>query len=306
MDKKIWQNKEWLTSEYAKYGTSTIAKNCKIGDSTVCYWLKKHEIKTRSRSESRIMTTSRKNHINRAFFEKIDSSEKAYWLGFIMADGCIREYKKGLHQFCFELAEIDANVIYRFKNDTNFTGDIHHCNNNKKGNFRARMLIADQEFSNNLINLGVATNKTGKEKFSNIETKYDRDFIRGFFDGDGYVMFKNVHGKRVRSKFHIVCMNYEILQTIKDILAKKAGVVWTNKSLHKKYVGACAYELETSTLTSINKIFKFLYYEKCLCLKRKADKFKEFNDYYVNHSKISKNKNFNKTTERYSPNFTEM
>ena len=32
---------------------------------------------------------ARKHHVNKEYFHTIDSNEKAYWLGFIMADGCI-------------------------------------------------------------------------------------------------------------------------------------------------------------------------------------------------------------------------
>ena len=35
-----------------------------------------------------------KYYYNKDFFEKIDTEEKAYWLGFLYADGCInRMYK---------------------------------------------------------------------------------------------------------------------------------------------------------------------------------------------------------------------
>ena len=32
---------------------------------------------------------------NKDYFEKINTSEKAYWLGFLYADGCITRFYKG-------------------------------------------------------------------------------------------------------------------------------------------------------------------------------------------------------------------
>ena len=46
---------------------------------------------------------------NRDFFEKIDSEEKAYWAGFIAADGNVR---KDFHKMRIEL-NIKDNLIFK-------------------------------------------------------------------------------------------------------------------------------------------------------------------------------------------------
>lgn len=33
--------------------------------------------------------------MNEAYFSQIDSEDKAYWLGFMFADGCVYEQKNG-------------------------------------------------------------------------------------------------------------------------------------------------------------------------------------------------------------------
>ena len=47
------------------------------------------------------------------YFEVIDTEEKAYWLGFIYADGCISNDNK--QQLIIELCKQDKIVLEKFK-----------------------------------------------------------------------------------------------------------------------------------------------------------------------------------------------
>ena len=63
--------------------STKIAKREKINPSTVLKYVVKYGI-ARSLSDAK-----RKYTLNQKFFEEIDSKEKAYWLGFLYADGYI-------------------------------------------------------------------------------------------------------------------------------------------------------------------------------------------------------------------------
>ena len=54
-EKQIFRNKEWLYNEYIELSRSSsdIAKQFNVSDSAILFWLKKHEIKTRTISEAR-------------------------------------------------------------------------------------------------------------------------------------------------------------------------------------------------------------------------------------------------------------
>jgi hypothetical protein len=52
---------------------------------------------------------------NREFFNVIDTEEKAYWLGFLAADGCIRKNKKNSHQLVLKLSVRDMGHVVKFK-----------------------------------------------------------------------------------------------------------------------------------------------------------------------------------------------
>lgn len=57
---------------------------------------------------------------NKDYFEKINTSEKAYWLGFLYADGCITRFYKGevLKSMSLEitLKDADCEHLIKFKN----------------------------------------------------------------------------------------------------------------------------------------------------------------------------------------------
>lgn len=288
-----YKNREWLNNMYNQYGSSFIAKQCNVDDSTIIYWLKKFNIKVRTRNESLSLTNARKYKVNEEFFKEINSNKKAYWLGFLMADGTMREYRNNKYQLSFELKEEDKYIIENFNNDIESNYLVSISNNSNYNTKRARLIITNHNFTKHLIAKGIIPQKTGQEIIpSDIPKDFVKDFIRGFFDGDGSIQF--THKNRVRSKFHLVSCSETILNQIKKTLELEANVKFTEKSLHVKSGSSHIYELETSTLTEIAKIYDYLYYNDCICLKRKENIFKTFLSYYKTSARLIK---------RYSPTY---
>lgn len=121
---------------------------------------------------------------NYDYFEKIDSEEKAYWLGFIAADGNVREGKKSVNLFELSLKLSDSSHLEIFKDAINFKKPI------LKDHFRCRLMLADVVFCRNLIDKGVVPRKSLILKFpteEQVPTELIRHFIRGYFDGDGCI-----------------------------------------------------------------------------------------------------------------------
>lgn len=285
---KIWQDKEWLQEEYKKYGTSTIAKKCGIDDATVAYWLKKFKIKMRSRSESITITHNRTHDVDVDYFKEIDSPEKAYWLGYLMADGSIRHPRSNIYYTDLELGIVDKEALQHFANNINYgnlTVDDH----------RARCNINNTAFTKNLMKWGVCQNKTGNESFPHLNKKLKRYFILGYFDGDGSIMFYQ-HNTHIRSRFHLVCMNKDMLESVKAVLEKDARVQFSPSSLHLKSTGN-VYELETATFPNIAKIHDYFYQDcESYYLERKRKKFEQLIEHYITMPRLIR---------RYSPNCLE-
>jgi intein/homing endonuclease len=94
---------------------------------------------TRTISQSLLISKTRQKYpINQYFFDSIDNEEKAYWLGFIAADGSIRSPKKALemglsikdeeHLYKLARALESSHPIRRYKNSTQNSAILSICN----------------------------------------------------------------------------------------------------------------------------------------------------------------------------------
>jgi hypothetical protein len=124
------------------------------------------------------------------YFNKIDSKEKAYWLGFICADGNINKKNNKL-----TLTSKDYDIIVKFKSNINSSHKISNTSyfdkRTNKTYYRSTLQIGNELFVKNLINLGITNDKSNKLNFPNIDEVYYSYFIAGLFDGDGSLSIKN-------------------------------------------------------------------------------------------------------------------
>lgn len=137
---------------------------------------------------NQINIKDRKFKINKDFFKKVNSSPKAYLLGFLYADGYNSKYEE---RTMLEILEEDREVVdYLKKNlQTNLPIRIHK-NKTTAGNNSCILDILSLDISSDLHNLGCIYQKSFKLKFPNenqVPPKLIHHFIRGYFDGDGYV-----------------------------------------------------------------------------------------------------------------------
>ena len=194
---------------------------------------------------------------NRHIFDIIDSNEKAYWLGFIVADGYLNEDKNMLR---IKLGNKDKNHLIKFINFLG--GDISMLKSeihNTTGNTEWYVSTYAPQICNALNNLKVEQGKSGKEKIPPIEEKYYRDFIRGLWDGDGFIR-ESLNGIGLVS-------SYECLSFVQLIFEKELNV----KPL-KIYSHYNTYKIEyRSTKKAIPLILNYLYQSGDVALDRKME-----------------------------------
>lgn len=265
--RKIFTDKETLISMYNKYNSAyIIADKFNVNVKTVYGLMKYYDIKQTTGSQG-----ARKHNFNYSYFSSIDSPDKAYWLGFIMADGCVYKGSDGKSlRLQINLQADDYEHLCKFQKaiQSNYKIQIKEY----KGCKVAILKINSTQMCNDLIKLGVTERKSIICKYPN--TPYDKDFIRGYFDGDGCISKSN-NGKWAFS----IVGGQDMIESIDDIVPVKMHIY---KVKHSSLVS-----LETSKHADISRIYEFLYSDKCTCLSRKFDKFKYFyNNYNMSPSGV--------------------
>lgn len=193
--------------------------------------------------------------LNENFFENIDSENKAYWLGFIAADGCVGLwYKK--YRLDIGLNSKDFNHLEKFHRDIESSISV------KVYPYRCQSSHTSDKLCNDLINLGIVPKKSLVLKYPNIHNSMDRHFIRGYFDGDG-CLYNYKNGKQWRISF---------LGT-EDILKNIQKRLGTNVSIRKKNK---IYTMYINGNKQVERILDYMYKDCKIKLDRKHKLYKEF------------------------------
>lgn len=209
--------------------------------------------------------------INQHIFDQIDSEAKAYWLGFIFADGYIqpppKDETKMKYVFSFCLAYQDIGHLKKFNDFMGFVGDkvyIDYLLVNDVKKPRCKWSVGNKHLWETLNMLGCTPRKTLTLKAPKIPDELVRHFIRGYFDGDGTL---GSYGKYKQPSCSIVGTMNIIDYIIKYHGTK--GAVYNHKG-HKP---------ETITLSYASKkaidFIKYIYDDSTIYLDRKYNKFLE-------------------------------
>lgn len=147
---------------------------------------------------------------NKNYFNVIDTSTKAYWLGFIYADGYITSNKKETkYSMGIELQKDDYKHLQQFNRD--IEGNIQVYFRHRKGHIieGSRKIkdcdiclirIYNTKFVKDLMSHGLVKNKSLiKKEPIGVPDEYIRDFIRGYFDGNGSITYS--HNKNINKDY---------------------------------------------------------------------------------------------------------
>ena len=176
-------DKETQKEIVAKYnsGISSIKLASEYGVTLgkIAYCLKINNVVMRSNKEN-----SKKYHCKDSIFHDIDSHEKAYWLGFIAADGYVSSgYGKRLG---VTLAQKDRPHLEKLKRFLGYTGEIREYRYSGYADVvGARLLVASDQIYDDLVSHGVVEHKSDIIQPPDIDDEYKSSWILGYFDGDG-------------------------------------------------------------------------------------------------------------------------
>jgi hypothetical protein len=122
----------------------------------------------------------RKYTLNENFFENIDSEEKAYWLGFISADGCINRNRHGNYIYLsVALNNKDHHHLELLGKSLGYGGPVKDYDDYSK------LVVSSRQITDSLKSLGVTERKSLIIKPWRGPADLMSHYWRGVFDGDG-------------------------------------------------------------------------------------------------------------------------
>jgi len=171
----------------------------------------------------------------------------AYILGFTFADGNIH---------CLSLAwdlKEDVKLLRKINKAMNSDYPIEM----RKNSFRLR--ISNPTILQDIQKLGIIPNKSKTCQFPNVPEVFFRDFIRGFLDGDGWII---PNKKKMEISVGFSNGSYEFLKGLVDSLNKHLVLTINNlrtkKKITKEDKVSTTYQIEWYSLNAF-KLIKFLY-----------------------------------------------
>lgn len=203
--------------------------------------------------------------IDKDYFNSIDTEAKAYWLGFILADGCIK--KEGCVSIGLSYKDVDH--LEKLKNAVQSDRPIVIETRNAFDNTyeTCTFVMQNMNITNALRRYGIENHKSCNEKLSDLIPEHlMRHYIRGIYDGDGWITWNlNNHTYEIG-----IGMGEECLLGIKAHL-ESIGV--------KEYPVKAYRNISRYRITSkkeIRKTLDYLYQDATVYLDRKYMRFIDF------------------------------
>lgn len=227
-----------------------IAEENHVWDKTIKEILIKNNIKLRTRSESLSYP------INPNYFEKIDSNEKSYFLGWLATDGFSNPITRVVG---LSINEKDRKIIELFKRSIEAEVPIEIIKNSGfSSNYNmCRLRVSNGKISSDLHKLGISKNKSYELKFPILDEKYFYPFMRGAIEGDGEIRI--VHGKNGKTIFSL-CLSgtKDFLKGFTDYFGKMGIYFSVSKKRYKSRDGYY-YRIFIQNKLNIIKILDKMY-----------------------------------------------
>ena len=271
---------EWVEKYISGLSTVKIAKEHNCSQGKVYSQLKLMGVPFRSNSiNSKIYVIE-----NKDFFESIDTERKAYYLGFILADGYITSKRKGegAQSLGISLAKIDRDILVKFKNEIKSShpiGEYISKSGYGEGKSYVRLLFRNQKIVDDLKKSGIVENKTNVCEFPSSDIlpyHLIKHFIRGYMDGDGSI--KRVTRKRNGYEFRFsLAGTQDVLNGVIDYLYENK-LVNTKVKLSKRHHHQTVMNLEYGGNLQTERILDHIYSGATVYLDRKYCRYKELKE----------------------------
>lgn len=202
-------------------------------------------------------------NFNVDFFETIDTEEKAYFLGFIAADGCIQNNSSGVMVLSITINNRDIDILERMKEAMKAEQPIIHLkrHNMVRITFTRKKLISD------LMKYDLTERKslTMGPMLHHLSESMKPHFVRGYFDGDGsvYIAHTGYPGNYVPRHYVSFRGTEAFLESFRDYFSIKGSLYFSNGT-HQWRFGA---------KSDVERFRDIIYKDAAVFMSRKHEKF---------------------------------
>ncbi len=252
-----------------KMSAAEIARVYQVSDGTIIRELRRQGIV--------IALAHRRNNLNDEYFKTIDTEGKAYFLGFMMADGSVSKRGKESLYFSINLQEKDKYILEKFAKELEYEGELRKVRySNIKSHHQDACLLAATSvpICKDLMRHGCVWHKTYYLEWLKPKTvphHLMHHFVRGFFDGDGWNNVGPTGGYRQTRDNYIGFVGTRAFMTgLKDFLNKELDI-GDRKICIKKNNKAVSFSIGGNLKTK--KVYDYMYKDATMWLTRKKDKF---------------------------------
>lgn len=199
----------------------------------------------------------RQHSLDQRFFETIDTEEKAYWLGFICADGHVSD--DGL---IVGLASVDEPHLRKLRQSICSDAPITRPAKAAVLNVWSKAMVED------LRSHGLQRQKSLTLQMPNIPQPLRRHFIRGLFDGDGSIKITTRRKPRyvnaVTEYTVMFCGTSDVMRAVRESVSSQARVSRPSIQIRQNLS-----VVEWSGRQQVLRILDWLYADTSVALDRK-------------------------------------
>lgn len=198
------------------------------------------------------------------YFEQVDTPEKAYWLGFIAADGCIitnAKYPEGSH-LAVQLAICDKGHLVKLKEALGAHAAVVTGTQQRESGPRqwAALAVGSRRLTLSLLALGIGPRKSATVEPWDGPPELMPHYWRGLFDGDGSI------ARKTSDQHQMILCGSEAC--VRGFAAWSAGICGTGAEPF--YRGGC-WRYGVSGRYQVPKLVRALYADAPVSLDRKQE-----------------------------------
>ncbi len=193
------------------------------------------------------------------FFDEIDTPAKAYFLGFIAADGYVRRSGK---EVAIYIHSKDVEILHTLLNESGWKESKISERVNLAGNTMVSLSLYSKHLVNSLSSWGINPAKSHNLKIIRpIPEPFQKDFVRGVWDGDGHVGNKT---------FNLVSASEAFIFQIQEMIFLNTGIQLRIRRPSGRN------EIYLEGVKSTGDALRWMYQDAYPVLERKAMQFSRF------------------------------